>query len=802
MFKLLALRVLDGCADHIQKCLKTNVYYYFCTDYRFDEEGKVYRGSRYTKPLHKDFFTPIPEKQYGKPERYPISVNLNAIVGKNGDGKSTIVEIIMRLFNNYVAERQNKGKYKSNQTLLSVNGVCAELYFLKDDIIYKLYEDIDGESDVLKVVDVNQFSNIPNDEPLVIKLERKNTRNVFKSIYTLVSNYSLYAYNIYDFKSEWDPHRRPNTEQEENDACWLYRIFHKNDGYIIPIALHPHRDSGKIDIKNEEDLAKQRLLHLFIKDDESSSAFRDILGKQVVGIVVEPITASKSKYYNHTICDYFASNNEKDTSLDWAINAIRKELKTIEEKLVSGKDKSECYAGIAFLMDNVFNQLNDALECILEGKEYGSENKQVYVKFIQSVTSSFVYPYRAHQPSSINRYVEIVREFHAMIVKYFPELQIERQKRAYSDEETLTYYQETFGKYNLSQLARLYTVFKVAIKHEIDPILLTKSYKFLKNKDKAQLYKIYKTISIFEKYPMYQRLCQPKSSKLGADVCYEYTTNEFDGLFGQLNKDVKSKSPITRKLVITNNYINQQGDITRTRDIAPIPIGKPNARVLPLSCLSDFYGRKDIDIFYSIPPIFEYNILFYDKEQDEYIEMETLSSGEKQLLNTIGAIIYHLRNIDMTVPKVYDTVNLLLEEIELYFHPEYQRLFVNLLLEQIYGANLNKIKNINITFVTHSPFVLSDIPKCNVLFLKDGRPNYSMQENTFGANIHSLIKNGFFLPNIPMGAFAFKKINELFRQLNSADHDHSEESIARIKQEIALVGEPYLREQLYRLLPK
>ena len=98
--------------------------------------------------------------------------------------------------------------------------------------------------------------------------------------------------------------------------------------------------------------------------------------------------------------------------------------------------------------------------------------------------------------------------------------------------------------------------------------------------------------------------------------------------------------------------------------------------------------------------------------------------------------------------------------------------------------------------------MLSDIPKCNVLFLKDGRPNYSMQENTFGANIHSLIKNGFFLPNIPMGAFAFKKINELFRQLNSADHDHSEESIARIKQEIALVGEPYLREQLYRLLPK
>ena len=188
-------------------------------------------------------------------------------------------------------------------------------------------------------------------------------------------------------------------------------------------------------------------------------------------------------------------------------------------------------------------------------------------------------------------------------------------------------------------------------------------------------------------------------------------------------------------------------------------------------------------------------------EYDEHIltGMTMLSSGEKQLLHTIGAFIYHIQNIEST--RKYDSINLILEEIELYFHPEYQRLFLHRLIQQIHGAELKNIKNVNITLVTHSPFILSDIPKCNVLFLKEGKQDYGMQENTFGANIHSLLKNGFFLPNLPMGEFAYQKINELFRQLNSSDYDHSEENISRIKQEIALIGEPYLRDQLYRLLP-
>lgn len=183
----------------------------------------------------------------------------------------------------------------------------------------------------------------------------------------------------------------------------------------------------------------------------------------------------------------------------------------------------------------------------------------------------------------------------------------------------------------------------------------------------------------------------------------------------------------------------------------------------------------------------------------QYIPLSSLSSGEKQKLTSFSAIIYHLRNLEnhSSESKGYENVNIMLEEIELYFHPECQRGIIKSLISMIEGCHFRNIKNINLLFVTHSPFVLSDIPKRNVLFLKDGKPDMSMQENTFGANIHSMLKNGFFLPNLPMGDFAYHKIDTLFKKFNTLDF--TEDELDKMYQEIKLVGEPYLRKQLLEL---
>lgn len=176
-----------------------------------------------------------------------------------------------------------------------------------------------------------------------------------------------------------------------------------------------------------------------------------------------------------------------------------------------------------------------------------------------------------------------------------------------------------------------------------------------------------------------------------------------------------------------------------------------------------------------------------------------MSSGEKQRYFSVGAIVYHLLNIDSigSGSVHYKAVNLILEEIELYFHPEWQRSFTFYLMEMIRQIEFKQIKSINVVYVTHSPYILSDIPKTNVLFLKNGNADYSMQENTFGANINGLLRNGFFLPSLPMGEFAHQKINRLFAMLHSGDFKDSE--LEGIRQEILLVGEPVIRQQLMAL---
>lgn len=93
------------------------------------------------------------------------------------------------------------------------------------------------------------------------------------------------------------------------------------------------------------------------------------------------------------------------------------------------------------------------------------------------------------------------------------------------------------------------------------------------------------------------------------------------------------------------------------------------------------------------------------------------SSGEKQKLYSIHSVIYHLRNlksvqeliIDENDPNekmiYYKNVNIIFDEIELYSHPDFQRTFLNDLLKAI-NSVYQRYDNLNILFITHSPFIL------------------------------------------------------------------------------------------------
>ena len=167
------------------------------------------------------------------------------------------------------------------------------------------------------------------------------------------------------------------------------------------------------------------------------------------------------------------------------------------------------------------------------------------------------------------------------------------------------------------------------------------------------------------------------------------------------------------------------------------------------------------------PSFFSFSIFL-----EHGIEFSKFSSGEKQIIFSIHSLLYHLRNVDTTQVEdgsyKYDSFNIFLDEIELCFHPELQRTYFSDLRYALtyFSKEASYIRNINICFITHSPFILSDITSDNVLFLDHDDGNellaipYGKEIKTFSANIHDLLNNGFFVDGT-IGRFAESCIKEI-----------------------------------------
>lgn len=66
------------------------------------------------------------------------------------------------------------------------------------------------------------------------------------------------------------------------------------------------------------------------------------------------------------------------------------------------------------------------------------------------------------------------------------------------------------------------------------------------------------------------------------------------------------------------------------------------------------------------------------------------------------------------------------------------------MIKTLKSVKFTNMRGINIMMVTHSPFVLSDIPNCNVLCLGEGENTVT---KTLGGNIMEMLSSSFFMNN-------------------------------------------------------
>ncbi len=176
--------------------------------------------------------------------------------------------------------------------------------------------------------------------------------------------------------------------------------------------------------------------------------------------------------------------------------------------------------------------------------------------------------------------------------------------------------------------------------------------------------------------------------------------------------------------------------------------------------------------------------------------LKNLSDGEINALGIYASILEQISDSNFNFQK--EKFILLFDEPEANMHPELARNFINdivTFLEKI-GDN----KKFQLIISTHSPFILSDILPCNVLFLN--KKNYGLCEvqsceiSTFSANIHDMLSNGFFM-NSTIGEYSKRKINQIIYKLfDDRNKDITKEEKNEIKYIISNIGEPILRSKL------
>lgn len=196
-------------------------------------------------------------------------------------------------------------------------------------------------------------------------------------------------------------------------------------------------------------------------------------------------------------------------------------------------------------------------------------------------------------------------------------------------------------------------------------------------------------------------------------------------------------------------------------------------------------------IEFALPGFFNVDFEF-TSDSGKIIEFGKLSSGEQQMILNTNAILYHLYNLqsvhskvkvnpDATVSRIkYKDVNIVLDEIELYYHPEMQRQLVKSVIdsfENIKAKGENGISSINVCFLTHSPFILSDIPRENVLRLsQDSNELGETSTETLGANIYDLLEDTFFMKEGFIGSYAMTVIGKILNYIDTQEYNNDEQN--------------------------
>lgn len=177
------------------------------------------------------------------------------------------------------------------------------------------------------------------------------------------------------------------------------------------------------------------------------------------------------------------------------------------------------------------------------------------------------------------------------------------------------------------------------------------------------------------------------------------------------------------------------------------------------------------------------------EKNGQVLPLTKLSDGEKSLFALIGDIT---RRLDLTY-AFHQNVNILemsgvilIDEIEQHLHPSWQRTII---------PNLRRtFPNIQFILTTHSPQVLSNVPRENVFILN----NFKLEKNkphTEGRDSNALLEDIFDVPSRPEEEQ--NELSQLYDAIEKGEKEKAEKLFAVLKKKLGDRDLELLRAENY-----
>ena len=609
-------------------------------------------------------------------------VNITGIIGKNGAGKSSILNYIKRFF--YIG---GMPLYKIGEDYLLKKAIIA--IKIKEELTIFINDEL-----------VDNHSNIIYDKSIKVNIV----------MYGNKQKDNLVGRKIIE-----------GTEKFKNTACvYMSNVF----DMVVP-EYNSKVEYGYYDI--------------------STNGIIDELEKGLIGVGDSRV----DKYLYIDEKTQYISNNPNISSLrKFKLNRIFQQLKYIS-------DSSENYQ---YINDNKFKLPEE----IIVTTDYNYKEEDIFSRYKDdkiSIVGKIIYKKLEDEVSnSFN--VEIKKKYityrsivNRMMISYLDDMdRLTSKGGIYSqwlnDNIASIEYEKVKEKKVTDIIDSIYYAIKKTIDQckDIDESLnrfkyKTESYEEIKNKHKSYC----KFLDNIEK------------------IIFENNNTKCRGLIKPSNMTI--------------------GVLNKTKSIKPasITLAKEGELVITLN-------ENSLDDINSLMRMY----LNIESTQDFMIfKWRNISSGEYILLDTYSKL-YSLK--DKIKQK---NILLIIDEGELYLHPEWQRQYINILVEYI--PKIYKGKSVQIIFASNSPFLASDMPKNNIIALKKDDNGIYLADNissreTFGANISKLLGESFFMKNT-MGDFARHKIESVIDILKHKEVDLEKREY--VKKVIDLIEEPIIKRKLY-----